>query len=267
MSGFSLVELLVALAICALLSGAIAGVAPHARAAFDATPEVLDIQQRERTVADLLTRTLRSAALITATRDDGTAGEKVPTVVLLDPDEDGTRFHAVHVLSITGHGRGVLDADQSGPSTALRLQPDANCPQAREVCGFARGATAIVADVDGRFDVFTIAATNQAAHTLSPSAGFDSAYPAGAVVVEVSADLYRLVPQADGSATLVRETAAGAVQPIVDNLRDLSFVPWRLADVLKRIDITVRLGARSTDVHRRVPELTRRLSISLRNPS
>ena len=50
--GFSLVELLVALTICALLSGAIAAVAPQARAAFDATPEALDLLQRERTVVD-----------------------------------------------------------------------------------------------------------------------------------------------------------------------------------------------------------------------
>ncbi len=267
MSGFSLVELLVALTICALLSAAVAGVAPRARAAFDAAPEVLDMQQRERTVADLLTRALHSAALISATRDDGTAGEVVPAVVLLEPDADGTRFHAVHVLSAKGHGRGVLDADQVGPSAALRLQPDANCPTAGEVCGFARGATAVVADVDGRFDVFTIAATNQVAHTLSPTTGFDAAYPAGAVVIEVFADLYRLARQADGSSTLVRETAAGAVQPMVDNIKELSFAPWRQAEVLKRIDIAVRLGASSADVHRRVPDLSRRLSIALRNPS
>ena len=77
-SGFSLVELLVALTVCALLSGAIAAVAPQARAAFDSTPEVLALQQRERTVADVLTRTLRSAALLHATRDDGTPGAAVP---------------------------------------------------------------------------------------------------------------------------------------------------------------------------------------------
>jgi len=265
--GFSLVELLVALTICALLSGAIAAVAPQARAAFDVTPEVLDIQQRERTVTDLLMRVLRSAALIAATREDGTPGELVPSVVLLEPDDDGTKFHALQALSLVGPGRGVLEVDQTGPTGVLRLQPDTSCPSVGDVCGFVKGATAVVADVAGRFDVFTVAATNKAAHALSLASVLGARYPAGSVVVEVAADWYRLDPQADGSSTLVRETAAGAVQPLVDNISELSLVPWRPANVLNRVDITVRLDQRSSNPRRRVQPLTRRLSVSLRNPS
>ena len=256
-----------ALTVCALLSGAVAAVAPQARAAFDATPEALDLQQRERTAADVLARVLRSAALVAATRDDGTAGDAVPAVMLLEPDDDGTRFHGFRVISPAGPGRGVLDVDQSSPSGSLTLTPDASCPSAGDVCGFSKGAVAIVADVDGRFDVFTVASTHQPAHALTPSRAFAAAYPAGAVVMEVSADTYRLDPEADGSSTLVRETASGAVQPIVDDVPEFSIGAWRWLDVLKRVDITVRLVARSTMPRRRVPDRTLHLSVSLRNPS
>ena len=266
-AGFSLVELLVALTVCALLSGAIAAVVPPARAVFEATPEAMDLQQRERTVVDGLARALRSAALVHAVRDDGTTGEVAPAVVLLEPDEEGARFHAFRVLSVVGGGRGVLAADQVGPSGALRLRPDVDCPSAGDACGFAKGATAVVVDVDGRFNVFSIVATNQAARSLSPSSGFAAAYRAGSAVMEVASDTYRLEPETDGSSTLVRRTAAGAVQPIVDNVSELRIEAWRPADRLKRVDITARLGPRATAPGRRVPDRTLHLSIALRNPS
>jgi len=44
--GFSLVELLIALAICALLSAAVAGIVVPSREAFEQTPAALDLQQR-----------------------------------------------------------------------------------------------------------------------------------------------------------------------------------------------------------------------------
>ncbi|MSO35975.1 MAG: prepilin-type N-terminal cleavage/methylation domain-containing protein [Acidobacteria bacterium] len=266
-AGFSLVELLVALTVCALLSGAIAAVAPQARAAFDSTPEVLDLLQRERTVVDVLTRALRSAARLTATRDDGTAGEAVPAIKLLEPDEDGARFHAFRVLAVVGLGRGVLDADQAGPFGSLRLQPGVNCPSSGEVCGFSKGVVAALVDADGRVDVFTIASTSKGANSLSPSRPLSRAYPRESAMFAVSADRYYLDEQADGSLTLARETAAGAVQPIVDNVPELSIEPWRPAGVIKRLDIAVRLGARSANPGRRIPDRIRHLSISLRNPS
>lgn len=266
-AGFSLVELLVALTVCALLSGAIAAVTPQARAAFDTTPEALDLQQRERTVVDVLMRAVRAAGFLAATRDDGTAGEVAPAVELLDQDGGGDVFHALRVLSVVGHGRGVLESDQTGPSGSLRLLSDANCPSGGAVCGFAKGAVAAVVDVEGGFDVFTIASTSQGAHSISPSHALSATYLTGSAVFEVSADTYYLEAQADGSFTLVRETAAGAVQPIVDNVMELSLQAWRPADPIERVDITVRVDARSTNPRRRVPGRTRRLSVTLRNPS
>jgi hypothetical protein len=258
---------LVAFAVCALLSGAVAAVVPSARAAFDSTPEVMDQQQRERTLADVLGRALRSAALLQAVGDDGTRGVSVPAVELLELDEDGVQSRAFRVLSAAGGGRGVLAVDQAGSNGGLQLQPDQHCPAAGELCGFSTGATALVVDAAGRFDLFAVNAIDATTHVLSPSGGFAAPYPAGSAVFEVASDTYRLEPQADGSRTLVRETAAGATQPMVDNIGELSLVALRLADRLTRVDITVRLGSRSLARGRQVPDRLLRLSVALRNPS
>ena len=265
--GFSLVELLVALAVCALLSGAIAAVTPQARAAFEATPEVLDLQQRERTVADALTRALRSAALLVATRDDGSQGERGAAVTLLDPDEEDGRFQAIQVITIAGPGRGVLDVAQAGPSGSLQLKAGTPCPSSGDSCGFAKGTAVAMVDADGRVDVFTVGAVNKGTHTLSPSRALSGPYPAGAALFEVTANTYYLEEQVDTSFTLVRETAAGAVQPMVDFVEALSFGEWRSSGQLTRVDITVRLTARSAVPSRRGPDRIRQMSITLRNPS
>ena len=266
-SGFSLVELLVALTVCALLSGAIAAVTPQARAAFEATPEVLDLQQRERTVADVLTRELRSSALLVAVRDDGTVGERGAAVTLLDWDDEDDRYHAIQVINIAGPGRGVLDLAQSGPSGSLLLKSGATCPSTRDVCGFAKGTAVAMVDVDGRAEVFTVGALNRTTRALSPSHPLSGAYPAGSAVFEVAANTFYLEEQADASFTLVRETAAGAVQPMVDFVAALSFGEWRSSGQLVGVDIRVRLDARSAVPSRRVPDRVRQMLVTLRNPS
>ena len=59
--GFSLIELLIALAIVTLLAGALAGVAEPARAVFDRVPAELDLQQRGRIAIDVISNELPSA--------------------------------------------------------------------------------------------------------------------------------------------------------------------------------------------------------------
>ena len=85
------------------------------------------------------------------------------------------------------------------------------------------GATAMIVSGDGTHDVFVIGATIAAARWLTPNHTLSRAYPVGSVVIEVEQDTFRLADQPNGSRSLIRETAAGAVQPIVDFVTDLSF--------------------------------------------
>lgn len=217
--GFSLVELLIALTVCAVLSAVVAVLVPPARAAFDAVPAALDLQQRGRTAVDVLASAIQS-----------TAFGMVPAVIPLSliPDSGETQFEALYVIApVPNASRGVLDRDQPGAHGVLTLAAGPGCPAVRDVCGFTPGAVAAIADGSGRFDIFTVAATNIPRRAITASLAFPSRYPAGSLVVEVEANHFRLDDQADGSRALVRETAGGATQPIVDHVTAMGLELWR----------------------------------------
>ena len=113
--GFSLIELLLALVVCTLLSGAVAALVAPARAAFDATPAAFDLHQRARTGLDLLTTVVRSAGANVGAADGlGAFGNLMPVVIpMRSPegnDADG-EFGAVLVVSVApGAAQGRLIA-------------------------------------------------------------------------------------------------------------------------------------------------------------
>jgi prepilin-type N-terminal cleavage/methylation domain-containing protein len=205
--GFSLVELLVAIVITALITAAAAAVVPPLQALFEHTPAVIDVQQRGRTAVDTITQAVRGAV----------------EVLLLDADPSQTHFRVLQaVVPIVGGARGVLAADQSGPGGQLFLAAG-GCPGIPDVCGFERGSFGRIAGANGRFDLFVVGSINTNGGSITPGRPFDQSYAVGAVVVEVDVYTFRLDPQGDGSSTLVRQTAAGAVQPIVDRVTELRF--------------------------------------------
>lgn len=229
--GFSLIELLVALTIVVLLVASIAVVVPAAHSAFELTPLELDLQQRSRTAIDVIANAIRtSGGNAVAAADFAPLSRLVPRVVLSDQDADG-RFTRLKVVAHHANAaQGVLDRDQAGPSGALSLAA-ARCPAAATACGFARDASALIADGTGRFDVFTVAAVDAATRRLTGRRSLSQAYPAGSFVLEVDADTFHLEAQPDGSRTLVRVTAGGAVQPVVDRVSAVWFEPF-LLDVI-----------------------------------
>ena len=127
------------------------------------------------------------------------------------------------------------------------------------MCGFTRGASAAIADGSGRFDLFIVNATNQALNSVSSSEAFAEPYPAGSLVIEVDAHTFRLDAQPDGSKTLVRETVAGAIQPIVDHVAGLSFL-----DTGAQLEVNLTLHAAHAE-YRRVRERAFRAGVFLRN--
>jgi len=229
--GFSLVELLVALLVCMLLTGAVAGLMPPARAAFDTVPASIDLHQRARAGLDQLTSVVRSAGANVGAADGlGAFASLMPVVVpMASPEDNGDdgEFGAVFVVSVVpGGSQGRLDRDQPGRSAVLTLSAAPACPQLSDVCGFRPGVVAAIVDGRGRFDVFVVTATNAATRQLTPAAPLTMAYPEGSLVVEVNANRFALATQPDGSRSLVRELGTGVAQPIVDGVSRLGFVPW-----------------------------------------
>ncbi|HJU41646.1 MAG TPA: prepilin-type N-terminal cleavage/methylation domain-containing protein [Vicinamibacterales bacterium] len=240
--GFSLLELLIATAIATAFAAAIATVVPSLQAFFEHTPAAIDLQQRGRTAVDVIAQAIRSA----------------DKIVLADEDPDHDYFRRLTAIAPrVNAAQGVLAEDQVGAGGDLALS-EMRCPNVPDVCGFVRGTVAVISDTSGRFEVFTVGSSDGAMQSISPRRRFDEPYAADATVLEVDANTFRLEPQPDGSFTLVRETGAGAVQPIVDRVSDVRFE--RTFDV-RGIDITLTLQSHRAGGG----ESTRRLAVVARN--
>ena len=228
-TGSSLVEVLIALTICAVISASIAAVVPPARAAFERTPAELDLQQRGRTAIDVIVQAIRAAGSdMVVSEELGPLAGVVPAVIPFGLDTSGTRFLRLKVIAPRRNAaQAILAQHQVGSSGDLVLSPT-RCPDVQVVCGFVKDATALITDGSGRFDVFTIASAQAATARLTLARPLRPPYVAGSVVVEVDIHTFQLDLQPDGSRTLVRVTAEGAVQPIVDRVSNLQFEPYAL---------------------------------------
>jgi prepilin-type N-terminal cleavage/methylation domain-containing protein len=268
--GFTIIELLVAMTITVLIAGAIAGVAPRARAAFDRVPADLDLQQRGRTGIDILSQAIRSAGNnVAATEALGALADLLPTVSVSGEEEPGTFTELIVILPLPNPAQGTLDSDQPSPGSGMMLAT-APCPNIDDVCGFSPGSTAVVANGAGQFDVFSIAATDAGTRQLTPARALSRSYPAGSVLVEADRFLFNLRQQPDGSYSLVRTTAAGAVQPIVDFVHGLGFeVTGRTVAAgfyqIEQVDVWLSVEAQSDTLRRVIPDRVFRTSVRLRN--
>jgi prepilin-type N-terminal cleavage/methylation domain-containing protein len=243
--GFSLLELLIATAITAVLAATVAATVPSLQAFFEQTPAAIEMQQRGRTVLDAIAQSVRTA----------------DRVLLLDADPAEPRFRQLMTIAPRANAaQGLLQQDQSDAGGALFLSAT-RCPAVPDVCGFIRGATAVIADA-GRYEVFTVGSTAAATRSITPRQPLALAYAAGAQVVEVDAHTFRLAPQPDGSSTLVRDTGAGAAQPIADRVGELRFEQTFGA---RGIDFTVKLQRPGATPGASIVESTRRMAIVARN--
>jgi prepilin-type N-terminal cleavage/methylation domain-containing protein len=225
--GFSLLELLLALTIGALLSAGVAVVLPPARAAFELTPAELDLQRRARAAIDVMMQSIRAAGGDAVAADGlGPLGSLVPAVIPLDPA--GGHFRRLTLIAPQPHAaQAILGAHQAGGSGPLVLSVS-GCPDASVLCGFASDRTALIADGSGRFDIFSVASADAVARMVQPQRSLIPPYVAGSVVVEAEVSTFQLEPEPDGSRTLVRVSGGGATQPVVDRVSDLTFEMYAL---------------------------------------
>ncbi len=242
-NGFSLVELLVAMTITVLIAGALAAAAPAARAAFDRVPAELELEQRGRIAIDTLTRSLRAAERVAVSVPDGAGGYAQLTTV----------------TPVESAAQGVLAIDQATPSASMTLAAWL-CPNLKDVCGFTNGAMAMISSGQGGFDVFIVGATSAVQRQLTPSHALSRAYPAGSTLIEVEQNTFGIDEQADGTFSLTRVTAAGAVQPIVDGIRSLTFQVSS-----RRVDVEVTVHPPASVVQPTIEDRIFRTSITLRN--
>jgi hypothetical protein len=228
-NGYSLAELLIALALSlVVLAGAFAFM-DLTEAASELLPEAADLDQRGRVVSEALWRDLAMAG---AGLDGGAFGGPLarrfapvlPRRMGLrgaDPATTATS-HAITVIWVPPTlAQTTLAAPLSPLSLQLQVTAAPPCARGRPLCGLAAGAGVLIFDRMGQFDVFTLTEVRgdvgQLVHRAdTPAASF----AAGAAVAEAEMRTYYFdavnhqVRQNDGYLSDV---------PLVDHVVGLGF--------------------------------------------
>jgi prepilin-type N-terminal cleavage/methylation domain-containing protein len=142
-AGFSLVELLVAMVVTAIVSGAIYGMMLTTQKSFQREPEVADRQQNIRIAMDLIMRDLAEAGVGIAL--PGTTNW-VQIFSITNQDESGGPLaNCAGAPSDTRPGQGacvasVINATQKADDLEMLTNPRGDCG-AEEVCGYGAQAS------------------------------------------------------------------------------------------------------------------------------
>ncbi len=236
--GFSLVELLLAMALLLAVTGAAFALLEGAGDRWAVEPESADLQQRLRVAATMLHHDLVQAGAgpMAGIRPGPLANHTAAIRPYKDDPRDGDRpgtFRAdalttFHVPATTAQS--TLLAALPARSGRARVSHDPGCPTSDPACGFADGMAVMVFDGTGASDRFTV--TDVQGDTLAlDHDGADSAhvYVAGSSIAEIVARTYFLeTDRVSGTTRLMRGRAnGGADVPVADHVLSLAFAYGR----------------------------------------
>jgi hypothetical protein len=211
--GYSLLELIVALALAIAALSIVAHLCVGLRETMLTAGERNDLQQRARVLVDAVGGALSRAG---AGADSGEA--KGPLVRFLPPVlPRGTS--GVLVIAAAGTGppaRLASPLPAGGTWAALEFAPGCPAP-----CGFADGTVMLVFDTHGDFDVYTIRDSAGTAVTIERhAAGTGASYVAGAPVVLAAPQELRFDP---ASLELRASDGLAPSFAVVNGVVDLAF--------------------------------------------
>ena len=234
--GFSLVELVIALAITLALTAAVFALVGPANGAFQTQPEAADVQQRLRAATDALSRDLLVAGSTPYIAQGPDQTTPLPAAAVfpmrvgrISPDTAGTvnpaRIAVWSVSPVAPQAR--LASPLASTSGVATFVPGAGCRSGAPSCGFQTGTTVVVLGGSGAWDVFSI--TSVAGSTLTLQHNLRDAplvHPAAeSTIAEAAVRTYMFKDDpAAGFARLVRyEAAGGSDVPVIDHLVDVQF--------------------------------------------
>ena len=235
MKGFSIVELLVAMAITMVVTAATLSLIGPAHDMFQVQPETADLHQRLRVGIDALQRDLMMAGA--GMYAAGTVGPLHQALAPVMPyrafgsasdTARGTYFRtdAISLLFVpTTASQTTLSMPMAAGALGISIETPATCPAATttQLCGFAVGEQMIVFDRTGGWDVLSVDRIDGAAMTLKGLAPTRE-YAAGSNVADALAITYALKPDpASGTFQLVRSDGSDPAQPLLDHVVKLEF--------------------------------------------
>jgi prepilin-type N-terminal cleavage/methylation domain-containing protein len=249
--GFTLVELLVAMAITLVVTAATLSLIGPAHDAFQVQPETADLYQRTRVGIEALQRDLLMAgAGMYAAGDVGPLHQALSPVMPYRAFGSGSdaargtyfRTDAISLLFVPSTASQTrLSMAMEAGGLGISIENPATCPAATatQVCGLAAGDQVLVFDRAGDWEVFTVDRMGgDATMTLTGSAP-TRAFTAGSNVAEAIAATYALkADPASGAYQLVRADGADPAQPLLDHVVKLEFRYFGAAEPPRVLDDT-----------------------------
>jgi hypothetical protein len=272
--GFSILELLIAVAITLVVAGAIFGLTNPAYAFFETAVVRADMQQRLRIGIEAISKDLMMA---------GIPGGTFPAVLprrrgLRSPDPPDVFFDdRISVMHVPPAAATTTLSADTASSVAVAVEPQRNCPLVDPLCGFHVNQLVCVFDGTGAHDEFRILAIQDNPPMLVGSgAPFSAQYSAGANVTEIVAATYWLhtdqltrydgdqtdAPIADGIVRLRFQYFAGLASSLVP-LDE----PRYNADLqrIRLVRVTLQVRASRTFIFTHIPDMDIGFDVAPRN--
>lgn len=230
--GFTIIEMLVSVAIMMTITGAIFQLMNPAQGVFKAQPEVSDMQQRMRIGTDALYKDLLMAGAGTYSGAAvGTLGNYFAAVLpfrrgTTTPDAVGTfatdRVSIIYVPSTPSQTK-VVSMASVGANVVVSLEP--GCPSSDPLCGFKKDMPVVIFDGTGVFDIFKISATPSSSPiSLSHTGNLSKVYDSTAYVAQVVTATYWLKTDTTAKTyQLMKYDGFSTDLPIAENIVGLNF--------------------------------------------
>jgi prepilin-type N-terminal cleavage/methylation domain-containing protein len=182
--GFTLIEMIVAMALLVTVTGAIFSMLDPSRTAYRVQPEVAELQQRLRVGTQFLVNDLMMAGAGSpaGTPHVGTltnffAPIQPYRIGMVDSDTQNGVFYrndAITIMFIPPHAaQTTLSEAMPQPSSELKVNVQPNCPVADPLCGFKEGQRIIIFDETGAYDDMTLTEVQGAALHLQHNKSVD----------------------------------------------------------------------------------------------
>lgn len=232
--GFSLAELLIAMALMVSVTAAFMTLVLSGGSIAQAQPQAWDLHQRARIAMQTLGADLALAgAGLERGPQRGPLSSSFPP---LEIAADGS----LTVWYVSGQGgQATLASALSAGGAEVALANAGDCSASRPACAFTPGSTAILFQPGGARDALRIDDVRDVSLTLR--AGPQSSYSAGASIAEGEVRTYRVDPIA--RQLLRRDEATGTSLPVIDGIAAMSAELREAGGIVR---VTLRLAGAPT---------------------
>jgi hypothetical protein len=234
--GFTLTEMLIAVTIMMVVTGAVFQLLNPTQGVFQAQPEVADMQQRMRVAVDSIGKDLVMAgagAHMGASNGGALSNFFAPIMPYKHGDNyltvtnyfDPSAITLLYVPTTTAQTRVIEALGNNSQEMDVEAQMNCGTDKQDRLCGFKEGMRVLIFDVDGSWDIVTITNVQDAALHLQHSGKLSGKYDSGnATLTQVAAHTYYLKEDAVKKTYELRHyDGYKSDLPLVDDVVSLEF--------------------------------------------